>query len=596
MRYSDNVIEDVKDGNDIIDLIGSYVHLKRSGNNYMGLCPFHGEKSPSFNVNPNRQLYHCFGCGASGTVFNFIQAIENLNFLEALNFLADRINYTLPTNSTNQYAFEEANNKKAILYDIHKVVARKYYDNLSTPEGNIANIYLDERKIKKNIRIKYGLGYALKNSKEIYTFLKSRGYEDNTILDSGLVIKSNSGDFFDRFSGRVMFPIIDVRGRVIAFGGREILGKENSPKYLNSSDTSIFNKSLNLYSLNFAKNTSNKELILVEGYMDVIALYQAGIYNAVASLGTAFNDSHISILKKYASKVIILFDSDDAGIKATERAIPLLVKNNIYTRVAQVTEAKDPDEYIQKWGANNFVGLLNNAKSYIMFEIEQLEKLYNLDIPTQKVEFLTETSKIISRLSSPIEREIFIKETSRITGVDYKILEEEINLILPNVNPIQKSQIKRNRANQQHKPQNNHKLNEAIISILFMLFSDLNIHDKLAPHINPENFMSQPYIKVAEIILNDKEKLLQPSDIVLKFTDEQEQNLVSKIFIPKINFFENFIEYPEFEKILNNQFKIIKNSYYKKTLIQLSDTDTSEEQLKIILEQKKYYENFYIKL
>lgn len=583
MRYSDDIIEDIRFGNDIVELINGYTSLKQRGNSYVGLCPFHKESTPSFSVSPDKQLYHCFGCGASGTVYNFIMDIENYDFLDALIYLADRINYPLP--EPNGSFDNSLSEKKQILYDIHKLVAKKFYENLSNPQAQIANDYLDKRGISKNARIKFGLGYSLFKKDDIYNFLKQKGYDDEIILESGLVIKSKNNSFFDRFFGRLIFPIIDVQGRVIGFGGRDLTDSKTSPKYLNSPDTPIFNKSYNLYSINIAKNNKNKELILVEGYIDVIALCQVGITNVVASLGTAFNENHIKLLKKYANKVIILFDSDDAGIKATLRAIPILIENGIYVRVAQVEDAKDPDEYISNFGTNNFIKLLNTAKSYISFQIIQKMKDYNLNDPIQKVEFTKEVSKIISSLSSPVERDVFINEASQITKISKEAIYEEVNMVLSNNNNIERIINK--------KPKQailNNKLDEARQSILYILSSNINIYNILKSHINYEDFIDDAYIKLAKLIfeLNEKNQPIYPAEITLKFENPEEQKQISKVFMLKIDFSNS----DNLEKVINDQIKIIKRAYFDKIISESDDLEKVQNALK----DKKKFDKLYINI
>ncbi|MBS5793195.1 MAG: DNA primase [Clostridiales bacterium] len=583
MRYSDDIIEDIRFGNDIVELINGYTSLKQRGNSYVGLCPFHKESTPSFSVSPDKQLYHCFGCGASGTVYNFIMDIENYDFLDALMYLADRINYPLP--EPNGSFDNSLSEKKQILYDIHKLVAKKFYENLSNPQAQIANDYLDKRGISKNARIKFGLGYSLFKKDDIYNFLKQKGYDDEIILESGLVIKSKNNSFFDRFFGRLIFPIIDVQGRVIGFGGRDLTDSKTSPKYLNSPDTPIFNKSYNLYSINIAKNNKNKELILVEGYIDVIALCQVGITNVVASLGTAFNENHIKLLKKYANKVIILFDSDDAGIKATLRAIPILIENGIYVRVAQVEDAKDPDEYISNFGANNFIKLLNTAKSYISFQIIQKMKDYNLNDPIQKVEFTKEVSKIISSLSSPVERDVFINEASQITKISKEAIYEEVNMVLSNNNNIERIINK--------KPKQsilNNKLDEARQSILYILSSNINIYNILKNYINYEDFIDDAYIKLAKLIfeLNEKNQPIYPAEITLKFENPEEQKQISKVFMLKIDFSNS----DNLEKVINDQIKIIKRAYFDKIISESDDLEKVQNALK----DKKKFDKLYINI
>lgn len=583
MRYSDDIIEDIRFGNDIVELINGYTSLKQRGNSYVGLCPFHKESTPSFSVSPDKQLYHCFGCGASGTVYNFIMDIENYDFLDALMYLADRINYPLP--EPNGSFDNSLSEKKQILYDIHKLVAKKFYENLSNPQAQIANDYLDKRGISKNARIKFGLGYSLFKKDDIYNFLKQKGYDDDIILESGLVIKSKNNSFFDRFFGRLIFPIIDVQGRVIGFGGRDLTDSKTSPKYLNSPDTPIFNKSYNLYSINIAKNNKNKELILVEGYIDVIALCQVGITNVVASLGTAFNENHIKLLKKYANKVIILFDSDDAGIKATLRAIPILIENGIYVRVAQVEDAKDPDEYISNFGTNNFIKLLNTAKSYISFQIIQKMKDYNLNDPIQKVEFTKEVSKIISSLSSPVERDVFINEASQITKISKEAIYEEVNMVLSNNNNIEKIINK--------KPKQailNNKLDEARQSILYILSSNINIYNILKNYITYEDFIDDAYIKLAKLIfeLNEKNQPIYPAEITLKFENPEEQKQISKVFMLKIDFSNS----DNLEKVINDQIKIIKRAYFDKIISESDDLEKVQNALK----DKKKFDKLYINI
>ena len=453
------------------------------------------------------------------------------------------------------------------------------------PQAQIANDYLDKRGINKNTRIKFGLGYSLFKKDDIYTFLKEKGYNDEIILESGLVVKGKNNTLFDRFFGRLMFPIIDVQGRVIGFGGRDLTDNKNTAKYLNSPDTPIFNKSYNLYSINIAKNNKNKELILVEGYIDVISLCQVGITNVVASLGTAFNENHIKLLKKYANKVITLFDSDDAGIKATLRAIPILVENGIYVRVAQVENAKDPDEYISKFGTNSFLQFLNNAKSYISFQIIQKMKEYNLNDPIQKVEFTKEVSKIISSLSSPVERDVFINEASQITKISKEAIYEEVNIVLSTNNNIPKITNKKPK----HSIQNN-KLDEARQSILYILATNVNMYNILKQYITPDDFLDNVYVKLAKLIfdLNEQNKPIYPAEIALKFEDIEEQKQISKVFMLKIDFSNN----DKLEKVINDQIKIIKKAYFDKIILESNDVEKVQGALK----DKKLFEKLYINI
>lgn len=589
MRYSDEVIEDIRLGNDIVDIINGYTQLSQKGNSFFGLCPFHKETTPSFSVSPDKQLYHCFGCGASGTVFNFIMNIENYDFLDTIRYLADKINYQLPELTYSGSKYSKETELKSKLYDIHKIVARKYYENLSTPEGEIANKYLDERRILPNIRKKYGLGYSLFKNNDIYNLLNKNGYTEEEILSSGLVLKNNKGQFYDRFFGRLMFPIIDVQGRIVGFGGRELSGQKNTAKYLNSPDTPIFNKSYNLYSINFARYSKTKEFILVEGYMDVIALYQIGITNVVASLGTAFNENHARALKKYANKAILLFDSDEAGTNAILRAIPILTQNGIKTKVLQVSNAKDPDEYIKKFGAEKFKELLKSAKSNTLFEIENKLKAYNLEDITEKIEFTKEVAKIISKLENNIEKEVFAKETSNITGISYDTIYSEIK------NFSESSSINFNKT-KYTKPKNyidKNRIEEAIEGLLYILAININVYNIIKNLINPEEFLDDIYIQLSEIIFeyNNNNKNIYPVEIINKFEDLEIQQKISKIFMQRFDFSES--EY--LEKVVNDYYKIIKGKYIDFKIDEAINTNDLIS-LQKLSNEKKQLDKIYIKL
>lgn len=587
MRYSDEILEDIRAGNDIIDVINSYTNLKQKGNSYFGLCPFHKETTPSFSVSPTKQLYHCFGCGASGNVFNFIMNIENIDFLDTIKFLANRINYTLPELSFNKNFYSKEEKLKSKLYEMHKIVARKYYENLSLPQGNIANKYLDERKILPNIRKKYGLGYSLPKKDDIYNFLKNKNFSEEEIMASGLVLKNKNNQIYDRFLGRLMFPIIDVQGRIIGFGGRELKGEKNTAKYLNSPDSPIFNKSSNLYSLNFAKYSKNKEFILVEGYIDVIALYQIGITNVIASLGTAFNENHVKTLKKYTNKVIILFDNDEAGINATLKAIPILNENGINTKVLQIDNAKDPDEYIKKFGAEKFLNLINNTKSHISFEINQKLKVFDLSNATEKIEFTKEAAKIISKCKNDIEKEVFAKETSQITGISFESIFNEIKNFSENNSII----LKKTKYNKPNNAFDVNNIDEAKKGLIYILATNNLVYDAIKKYISPEIFLDNFYIKLTKIIFdyNDNNKNIYPAEIIHKFDNTEEQEKIAKIFMQKID----FEEIENIKKLVNDFFKIIIKNYLD---IKINEATNNQDLLTLqnLLNQKKETEKIYI--
>ncbi|MBN2222938.1 MAG: DNA primase, partial [Vallitaleaceae bacterium] len=378
MYYPDEVIEEVRLNSDVVDVIGSYVHLQKKGSSYFGLCPFHHEKSPSFSVSKDKQMYYCFGCGAGGNVISFIMAYENYSFVEALRFLADRAHITLPEAEITE-EMRSALNYKQRLYDTNRQAAVFYYRMLYSDVGKNALAYFDQRGVDEEIRKKFALGYATFMKDDLMNYLLSKGFTKKEMLDCGLISedKGRSGAYHNRFFNRIMFPILDVHGRVIAFGGR-VMG-EGEPKYLNSPETTLFDKSRNLYGLHLARKSKNHQfLIIVEGYMDVIALHQAGFDNAIAALGTSFTSGHGQLIKRYADEVVLCFDSDSAGVKASLRAIPILKSSGLVVRVLQISEYKDPDEYIQKKGKESFEELLKTAIPSFMFEIRMLSQNYDL--------------------------------------------------------------------------------------------------------------------------------------------------------------------------------------------------------------------------
>ncbi|MBR1444519.1 MAG: DNA primase [Firmicutes bacterium] len=584
MRYSESTIEDIRMGNDIIDIIGKYTRLSKSGDRYMGLCPFHNESTPSFSVSADKQLYHCFGCGASGNVISFVMQKENYDFVETIKYLADRIHYELPEeNYERDYA--EKVRVKDILYEIHKKAARHFYDNLNSDMGAHARRYLDGREIIKAVRNKYGIGYA-EGKNDIYNFLKKEGYEDDIIEKSGLVVPDKNGGFRDKFYDRVMFPIFDIRGRIVAFGGRTLEEGKKTAKYLNSPETPIFSKSYNLYSINYARASGMKEFILVEGYMDVISLYQNGFCNAVAALGTAFNDNHAGVLKKYANSVIILFDSDEAGTKAALNAINVLVKNGIKAKVLQVKDAKDPDEYLKKFGREAFAQLLKTAKSYVLFQIESKKKKYDMSDMTQKIDFTKEAAKMIKNFDSEIEREVYIEETSKMSGVSKEAIGDEVKKLSDNtlLNMNQKRYMK-----EKYKT-NISGVDDARQSLLYIMATNRNIYNNLREYIKKEELMEDIYIKLFDMI---KEKYksgeeIYPAELVSCFENIDEQNTISKIFMLRYE----FNDIASSEKAVNDQVKLIKKVYYESILAGNDDIGTVQK----IIKEKNNLEKLHISL
>lgn len=408
---------------DILDIVSDYVTLTPKGGSYWGLCPFHGEKTPSFHVLPDRQLYHCFGCGKGGGVISFIMDVENLPFLDAMRLLAKRAGMEFPEGE-----MDEGNRRKRTrLLSLNKEAACFFHSQLVSPVGQAGLDYLRRRGLSKQIITRFGLGFAPESWDSLLKAMAQKGYNKRDLLDAGLAVSNKKGAIYDRFRNRVMFPIIDLRGDVIGFGGR-VLG-DGTPKYLNSPDSVVFNKSRNLFALNLAKNTKLGRIILTEGYMDTISLYQSGFDCAVASLGTALTADHAKLLSRFTKEVVICYDADSAGIQAANRAIPMLEKTGLKVRVLRVTGAKDPDEFLKKYGPDAFSRLLDQSENYVEYNLRQLQSNYDLSDPVQKTEFARAGAEILAQLDSPVEREVYAGQLSEITGIGKSALLQEIQRV-----------------------------------------------------------------------------------------------------------------------------------------------------------------------
>ncbi len=411
MPLPDGFIEEIKFKNDIIDVISSYVNLKRRGRNFVGLCPFHNEKTPSFNVYLQSNSFYCFGCGVGGDIITFIEKIENLNYIEAVKFLAQRAGLEMPENDGKT---QELLSIKTRIFEINRESARFFYERMYSEEGKKALEYLKKRGLSGKIIRKFGIGYSPSTRYELVNYLKKKGFKYEEMINANLVYGKNGLRIAARFFDRIMFPIIDLRGNVIAFGGRT-LPAQQKPKYLNTSDTLVFKKSLNLFSLNFARIDNAGVLVLVEGYMDVIALYQAGIKNAVATLGTALTSEQARIISRYAKEVIICYDSDEAGQKATARAIDLLRPTGLLIKVISLPNGKDPDEFVRHYGrdaAVRFSQLIKNSENDVDYKLKKLANNYNFNESNEKVAYLRESIKILASLDDLIEQEIYAGKLS----------------------------------------------------------------------------------------------------------------------------------------------------------------------------------------
>ena len=421
-RYSEEVLEDIRQSNDIVDVISQYVRLKRSGRNFFGLCPFHNEKSPSFSVSPDKQIFHCFGCGVGGNIFTFISKIEGISFREAIEVLAERANIQLPKIENNVDSFKEE--LKAKVYKVNKFTAEFYHENLYKPSSKLAQEYIKKRKLNNETLKSFQIGYSGKFN-ELYTALKKEGFEEQEMLESGLVNKNKNGKFIDRYRNRLMFPICDARGRVIAFGGRVL--DDSKPKYINSPENVVYSKGRHLFGLNVAKKGDTKTILIVEGYMDVISLHQRGITNVVAALGTALTQQQGWLLRKNTEKVILGFDSDGAGQTAIVRSLEILQNMGCDMRVLQMDGAKDPDEYILKFGVVRFQNLMQNAISLFEFKVKIFKQGLNLDNSNDKIKFLNEIAKLISKIDNTMEKEVYIEKVAKTYDISKEAIYAQVN-------------------------------------------------------------------------------------------------------------------------------------------------------------------------
>ena len=532
MRYSDDIIEEVRQKNDIVDVVSQYVRLTRRGSTYFGLCPFHNEKTPSFSVTPGKQMYYCFGCGAGGNVYNFIMEYENYTFGEALKHLADRAGVELPKIEYSREVREKAE-QRAELLEINKQAAQYYYYQLRTEGGKIGYQYLSGRGLSEETMRKFGLGYSDKFGGGLYKFLKSKGYSDERLRESGLFNVDERHGMYDKFWNRVIFPIMDVNNRVIGFGGR-VMG-DGKPKYLNSPETKIFDKSRNLYGLNIARTTRKKYLILCEGYMDVISMHQAGFTNAVASLGTALTSGHASLLKRYTQEVLLLYDSDEAGIRAALRGIPILRDAGVSSRVVNLKPYKDPDEFIKNMGAEAFEERLGQASDSFMFRVSIAESEFPMDEPQGQNRFFERCAELLLELKDELERNLYIeaivKKYRGQYGVSVEDLRKRVNtLALKGTLAENRTQPKTSGG--QNKKKKESASDQAQKLMLTWLITYPGIFDKVAQYLNAEDFIVPLYKEVAQMLFRQREEegQVNPAKLLNSFTDSEEQREVASLF------------------------------------------------------------------
>ena len=527
-RYSDEIIDEIRQSNDIVDVISQYVRLKRSGRNFFGLCPFHNEKSPSFSVSPDKQIFHCFGCGVGGNVFTFLMKIEGISFFEAIQMLAERANIVLPTLENNIDSAKEE--LKAKVYKVNQFTADFYHKNLYLPTAKIAQEYVKKRKLSNETLKSFQIGFSGKFD-ELYRELKKQGFQEREILESGLVNKNERGQYIDRYRNRLMFPICDVRGRVIAFGGRVL--DDSKPKYINSPENIVYSKGRNLFGLNVAKKGDLKKILIVEGYMDVISLHQRGITNVVAPLGTALTEQQGWLLRKNAEQIILSFDSDEAGLTAKMRALEILQNMGCDIRILQMDGAKDPDEYIIKFGNARFLNLVDKALSVVEFKVKLLKRNLNLDNVNDKIKFLNEIAKIIAKIDNTMEREVYIEKIAK----EYEISKEAI---YAEVNKLTYSNQKDEKVLNKQKPILIHRKNEepevseavkrrenTILSIL--LTGNENLYQIIKQNITIEDFKYTLNKEIAKKVYEELEKGNSNINSILDNMTEEEQNHITEI-------------------------------------------------------------------
>lgn len=562
MYYPEELIEEVRTRNDIVEVISGYVRLQKKGSNYFGLCPFHNEKSPSFSVSPGKQMYYCFGCGAGGNVITFLMEYENQTFPEAVRTLAQRAGIALPEADDSKEA-RQADSRRAKLLEINKEAAKYFYYQLRTERGSVGMEYLRKRELSDETMNHFGLGYANKYSNDLIQYLKSKGYSEDLIRDAGLCNVDEKHGMYDKFWNRVMFPIQDINHRVIGFGGR-VMG-DGKPKYLNSPETEIFDKSRNLYGLNFARTSRKGNVILCEGYMDVIAMHQAGFTQAVASLGTAFTSGQASLLRRYANEILLSYDSDGAGVNAALRAIGILKEAGMTGRVINLEPYKDPDEFIKALGREEFQKRLDHAENSFFFELRQLQKNYDLSDPEQKTAFHREIARKLCTFSEEVERENYIEAVAQKYHISFENLRRlvgtyaaQTGLAQPVIRPKSGVQ-KKNTAAEGIK--NSQKL------LLTWLVEQPQLYRQISKYISPKDFTEGLYEKVADRLFEELEQgNINPASIISMFEEEEDQREAASLFHTRLERLESTAEQ---EKALHDIVCAVKRNSYERDSAQL---------------------------
>ena len=574
MRYSDEIVEEVKQSNDIVEVISQYIQLKRSGRNFFGLCPFHNEKSPSFSVSPDKQIFHCFGCGVGGNVIGFISKIEGIGYKEAIEVLAEKANIVLPTN--NRFEDNKKEELKAKVYKVNTFAAEYYNKRLYQSQSKIAQEYIKKRKLNNETLESFKIGFSGRFD-ELYKELIKQGFKEEEILESGLVNKNEKGMYIDRYRNRLMIPIFDERNRVIAFGGRVL--DDSKPKYINSPENIVYSKGRHLFGLNVAKKHNIKKLLIVEGYMDVISLHQRGITNVVAALGTALTTQQGWLLRKNTQQVILGFDSDGAGQTAIIRAMEVMQNMGCDIRVLQMEGAKDPDEYIIKFGAARFQKLIDNAISLVEFRVKVLQKDLNLENSSDKIKFLNEIANIISKVENTMEKEIYIENIAKGYNISKEAIYAQVNK-LQYANKKGKDILEKNKPIVREKEESskdteeNTKRENTIIS---MLINNPETYQTIKEEIDIKDFKNETNIKILEQLYKELEKTNPNINIVLDHIEDEEiQNHLTEIMAEDYGITDN-------EKAI----KEIAQKYRREKLEKRRDELITQEKQEHNLEKKR---------
>lgn len=567
--YSSEVIEEVVSRNDIVDVISGYIKLKKSGSSYVGLCPFHNEKSPSFSVSGTKQMYHCFGCGVGGNVITFVMEYENYTFPEAVKMLADRAGIALPV---MEYSGEDRRERdiKTKLLEINKIAATFYYHQLKSPAGQSGLDYLKKRQLSDKTINTFGLGYAPQLTGDLYRMLKEKGYDDELLKESGLFTYEKG--IREKFWNRVIFPIMDINNKVIGFGGR-VMG-DGKPKYLNSPETKLFDKSKNLYGLNVARSSRKNNLIICEGYMDVISMHQAGFNQAVASLGTALTPGHARLMKRYTDNVLITYDSDEAGVKATLRAIPILKEAGLSTKVINMRPYKDPDEFIKALGTEAFQERIDKAENSFMYEIGIIEKNYNRSDPESETAFEREVANKLVQFSEKLERDNYMKAVCRQFMIPEDGMREMVIRIgsQGGIIPRQTQPVRRMEPARKKKEDG---IRQAEKILLTWMIEDGDIYDKVSEYIQPDDFIDPLFKDVASKVYEQYETgSVNPAAIIGSYSDGDMHSEIAAMFSAELS---ESLSKSEREKTLNDTVLRVKKSSLDYKLEHAADAKTMQD-------------------